>query len=92
MPDGLRHLRNFAKVRRNDQLLSEIASFSKQPMDYSLITSALKNGCEAETYNGRMDQIKYAGLKVEKIYKDDFYKGLISEMAEITEKSKFMYT
>ena len=39
LPDGLRHLRNFAKKRREDGLLAEISTFGgKLPSDYTAVT------------------------------------------------------
>lgn len=43
IPDGLRHLRNFAKKRKDDVLLAEVIAFGMQKpgeksTDYSLVT------------------------------------------------------
>jgi hypothetical protein len=42
VPDGLRHLRNFARARNNEELLSEVSVFSMRPTDYYSAIALLK--------------------------------------------------
>lgn len=91
MPDGLRHLRNFAKKRRDDSLLTEIAAFSlakpgEKPNDFSAVLAPIQAAYEAETVTNRVDNLRSAVAKMDKLYKDEFYTKVILEMIEVVER------
>ena len=85
-PDGLRHLRNYARARKNDDLLAEVSVFGMRPSDYYSGISSLKLAYAAEGIEGRVDNIRNAQTKLDKIYKDEFYAKLIWEMGEVFDK------
>ncbi len=91
VPDGLRHLRNYARSRKNDDLMAEISVFGMRPSDYYPVINNLKMAYAAESQSGRVDQLKNAQMKLDKIYKDEFYSKLMLEQIEVFDKQKYIF-
>lgn len=71
IPDGLRHLRNFAKKRNAEEIIVEIMQIVRTP-DYTSPMVNLKNGLGSMEINQRNEQFKVAQTKLDRV-KDDFY-------------------
>ena len=60
VPDGLRHLRNYARSRRNDELMTEISQVGKAPTDFYSATSYLRSAYASVNHIDRVDNIRNA--------------------------------
>ena len=97
VPDGLRHLRNFAKKRRMVDLLRAISEFvsKKKPdeilntgvrNDFSEVSELLKQVYEAKNLKEREKLLERAVKSLQTNNKDQFYAKLIGESSEVTKK------
>ncbi|CDW81219.1 vacuolar assembling sorting protein vps16 [Stylonychia lemnae] len=98
IPDGLRHLRNFARARKDENLLSDIAIMTSslrqnqnQVQDMSGVIVSIKNAYENENIENRLDQVSQAMKKIGEIYKDDFYGKTLEEMLVTQSKQRDLF-
>lgn len=97
VPDGLRHLRNFAKKRRKVDILRAISEFisKKKPdeilnsgvsNDFSEVTEIFKQVYEADNLKQREKLLERAAKSLQLNNKDQFYTRLVGESSEVTKK------
>ena len=90
IPDGLRHLRNFAKQRSQEDILKEIMNIAKNP-DYSSPILNIRNAYESLQFENRNQQFKEAQVKLDKV-KDDFYVKAVQEQLDLNVKQINTFT
>ena len=97
VPDGLRHLRNFAKKRRKLDILRAISEFisKKKPdeilntgvqSDFSEVTEIFKQVYDAKNLKEREKLLERATKSLQLNSKDQFYTRLVGESGEVTKK------
>jgi hypothetical protein len=62
-----------------------------KPNDYSAVTSHVSAALNSETVAGRTDNLRSAVVKLDKLYKDEFYTKVVAEWVEVTERQKVIY-
>lgn len=97
VPDGLRHLRNFAKKRRKVDILRAISEFTSKRKpdeilntgvqnDFSEVTELLKQVYESDNLKQREKLLERAAKSLQINNKDQFFTKLIGESSEVTKK------
>lgn len=98
VPDGLRHLRNFAKKRRKVDLLrgiyeyinkrkpDEIANSGLQQTEFSEVSEIFKQVYEADNLQQREKLLERAAKSLQTTNKDQFYLKLVGETNEVQKK------
>lgn len=102
VPDGLRHLRNFAKKRGKLDVLRSISEFisKKKPdeilttgvqNDFSEVTEIFKQVYEAKNIKDRDLLLERATKSLQLNSKDQFYSKLVAESGQVTKKQIQVY-
>jgi len=98
VPDGLRHLRNFAKKRRKVDILKaiyeflnrkrpdEVANSGLQSNEFSEVAEIFKQVYEADNLKQREKLMERAAKSVQVTNKDQFFVKLIGETNEVSKK------
>lgn len=98
VPDGLRHLRNFAKKRRKVDLLraiyeyinkrkpDEIANSGLLQTEFSEVSEIFKQVYEADNLQQREKLLERAAKSLQTTNKDQFYLKLVGETNEVQKK------
>ena len=98
VPDGLRHLRNFAKKRRKLDLMKGIYEYLSQlkpeqtyitglqQSEFCEVAEIIKQVYESDNMRARDKLMERAAKNLSTIYKDQFYTKMIGEATEVTKK------
>ena len=92
IPEGLRHLRNYAKARQRTDILNEINSFNQAKVqDYSCGIVQTRCAYEATVLDARRDIIQQCGRLMVSEGKDEFFAKTIDDMIDIQERQRVMF-
>jgi len=91
VPDGIRHLRNFAKKRDDKELLALINEQLPKPMDYSEAIIGIKEAYARDKFDDRIKALRETAITLDKTYKDEFYSKMLLEATEVMDKQRMHY-